>query len=133
MTAQALQMEWLMDALKQRQMYFLIVAQVRQLYDDYAVGIPSNRLHVFLDNDPSLEQLRSWRRVELIAENQGYAIVIGHPYPTTLQFYKSLRSNKAVPTSWFIFLSYFLPDASSKTATRTAGTPSTKKFRFQVW
>tara|TARA_Y100001973_G_scaffold49249_1_gene73278 strand:+ start:1482 stop:2285 length:804 start_codon:yes stop_codon:yes gene_type:complete len=121
MTAQALQMEWLMDALKQRQMYFLdsrtsaatvAEATARQ------VGIPSNRRHVFLDNDPSLEAIAErWRRVELIAENQGYAIVIGHPYPTTLQFLQELAVKQGSPYELVYFSELLcLPDASSKTS-----------------
>ncbi len=119
MTAQSLQMEWLMAALKQRQMYFLdsrtSAATVAEA-TARKVGIPSNRRHVFLDNDPSLEAIAErWKRVELIAENQGYAIVIGHPYPTTLQFLQELarKQSNAYELVYFSKL-LCLPDASSK-------------------
>lgn len=96
MTAQEEPMSWLMTELHQRQMYFLdsrtSAATVAEAMAREA-GVPSNRRHVFLDNDTSPEAIaEQWRRVELIAENQGYAIVIGHPYPTTLQFLQQLAA-----------------------------------------
>ncbi len=49
------------------------------------LGLRTSRRDVFLDSDPSydfaLKQLREARR---IADQQGSAIVIGHPYPTSL-------------------------------------------------
>lgn len=99
MTAQSTQMQWLMKVLKERQMYFLdsrtSVATVAEATAREA-GVPTNRRHVFLDNDPSLEAIGAqWQQVELIANKQGYAVVIGHPYPTTLQFLRQLETHRS--------------------------------------
>lgn len=94
MTAQTEQMQWLMAELKQRQMYFLDSRTSAATVAEAIArqwGVPSNRRHVFLDNDPSPAAIaEQWQRVELIAKNQGYAIVIGHPYATTLDFLQQL-------------------------------------------
>jgi polysaccharide deacetylase 2 family uncharacterized protein YibQ len=50
-----------------------------------AHGVPALRRDVFLDNDQSPEAI--WRqisRAEGIARRHGQAIVIGHPYPSTI-------------------------------------------------
>ncbi|RUO56558.1 divergent polysaccharide deacetylase family protein [Pseudidiomarina homiensis] len=95
MTAEEEQMSWLMHELKQRQMYFLdsrtSVATVAEA-TARKLGVPSNRRHVFLDNDPSPAAItEQWLQAENIAQKQGYAIVIGHPYPSTLAFLQQLK------------------------------------------
>ena len=50
-------------------------------------GIPTDRRDVFLDNDRSLDGLfQQFQRAMDIAERKGSAILIGHPYPETLDF-----------------------------------------------
>lgn len=118
MTAQREPMTWLMAELRQRQLYFLDSrTSAATLAEETArqAGVPSNRRHVFLDNDASPAAIaEQWRRVELIAANQGYAIVIGHPYPTTLQFLQQLESQQ--PSSFeLVYFSQVLcrPDATT--------------------
>ncbi|RUO63038.1 divergent polysaccharide deacetylase family protein [Pseudidiomarina insulisalsae] len=96
LTAQPQQMDWLMQELKKRSLYFLDSRTTTATVAEAAArtaGIPSNRRHVFIDNAPSLEAIRAqWQRARLIAENQGYAIVIGHPHTSTLTFLQQLAS-----------------------------------------
>ena len=96
MTAAAEQMNWLMAELQQRGLYFLdsrttaatVAEQTAQQW-----SIPTNRRHVFLDNEPTLKAIEAqWQRAVLIAQNQGYAIVIGHPYEVTLEFLQQLQA-----------------------------------------
>lgn len=50
-------------------------------------GVSATRRHVFLDHDRSLPAMtREFEKLERMAERQGIAIAIGHPYPETLDF-----------------------------------------------
>lgn len=50
-------------------------------------GVAATRRHVFLDNDRSVQAMtRAFEKLGEIAERQGIAIAIGHPYPETLSF-----------------------------------------------
>ena len=50
-----------------------------------AHGIPALERNVFLDRDPTeTEVSRQLARLERLARQRGYALAIGHPYPTTL-------------------------------------------------
>lgn len=95
MTAAAEQMLWLMDELKQRSLYFLDSRTSVETVAEATAresAVPTNRRHVFLDNESSAEAIaQQWQRALSIAEDQGYAIVIGHPYPATLEFLKTLE------------------------------------------
>lgn len=50
------------------------------------LGIPAAERQVFLDRDPSPEEItRQFRRLLALARERGAAIAIGHPYPETLE------------------------------------------------
>jgi polysaccharide deacetylase 2 family uncharacterized protein YibQ len=50
------------------------------------LGVPNLSRDVFLDNDPTLAAIRTQlAELERIARERGYAIGIGHPYPTTVE------------------------------------------------
>lgn len=52
-----------------------------------SAGLPTLTRDVFLDNDVSEEALQSqYDRALRIARNRGYAVLIGHPYPETIDF-----------------------------------------------
>jgi polysaccharide deacetylase 2 family uncharacterized protein YibQ len=49
------------------------------------LGVPNLVRDVFLDNDPAPAAIEAqFRELERIARERGYAIAIGHPYPSTL-------------------------------------------------
>lgn len=51
------------------------------------LGVPNARRQVFLDNDTSeLAMLRQFEMMKRIAKKQGFVVVIGHPYPETVDF-----------------------------------------------
>lgn len=84
---QALQI--VMQQLKRHNLFFLdsrttshsLAYQIAQ-----QMGIPTARRHVFLDHDPTPESIRAQlRRLAKLAQTQGSAIGIGHPYPETVQ------------------------------------------------
>lgn len=88
-------MEWLMQALRERKQ------QDRELFfvdsythrDSVALqvaeenGLRTTRRDVFLDNDPTPEDIRAeFERLVDTARDNGQAVGIGHPYPETMAF-----------------------------------------------
>ncbi|KZN67938.1 divergent polysaccharide deacetylase family protein [Pseudoalteromonas luteoviolacea] len=83
-------MKWTMEVLKKRALYFLDsrttpYSQAQKMANLY--GVDNIARHVFLDNELQFEQLQSQLvALKAIAQEQGYAIGIAHPYPETQQF-----------------------------------------------
>ena len=83
-------MDWLMQALKAEQLYFLdsrttplTLAEARAK----AHAIPHLRRDVFLDNERQYKAIAAqFSRLITLAKRQGQAVAIGHPYPETLEF-----------------------------------------------
>ncbi len=83
-------MRWVMDVVSARGLYFIDSltnpASVAAKEADHA-GIAVARRDVFLDNDRNDEALQGqFDRALEIAQRRGHAILIGHPYPETLDF-----------------------------------------------
>lgn len=81
---------WLMEAIKDRQMYFI---DSRTTPDTIAfTTAQSHQLRsasrdIFLDNDKSIHAIdRSFQQLLRLARRKGTAIAIGHPHPTTLAY-----------------------------------------------
>lgn len=94
LTEQTQPMGWLMAELKQRQLYFVdsrTTAQTQALIQAQAIGLPSRRRDVFLDDkrDPKLIHQQLLLALEK-ARQQGSTIAIGHPYPETLRVLEQL-------------------------------------------
>jgi polysaccharide deacetylase 2 family uncharacterized protein YibQ len=84
-------MRWLMQEISERKGLFFVdsyttpASVALQIAAEF--GVAATRRHVFLDNDRSHEaMLREFDKLMRIAERQGIAIGIGHPYPQTLSF-----------------------------------------------
>jgi polysaccharide deacetylase 2 family uncharacterized protein YibQ len=88
-------MSWLMHELKDRpDLYFIdsrTTANTVALKIAREYNIPSLRRDIFLDSIPDDEAYASEQldKALKIAEKKGYAIVIGHPYPATLNTLKT--------------------------------------------
>ncbi|MEP5763906.1 MAG: divergent polysaccharide deacetylase family protein [Halieaceae bacterium] len=90
LTAQREPMEWVMQELSARGLYYIdsrttmnsLGAQVAGEY-----GIPNLTRHVFLDNDTHPTAIH-WQFKEALemADRHGMAIAIGHPYRSTLKY-----------------------------------------------
>lgn len=94
LTEQAEPMGWLMAELKHRQLYFVdsrTSAQTQALNQAQAIGLPSLKRDVFLDDkrDQQLIHQQLLRALEK-AQQQGLAVAIGHPYPETLRVLEQL-------------------------------------------
>ncbi|MDO8907096.1 MAG: divergent polysaccharide deacetylase family protein [Pseudohongiella sp.] len=90
LTAAAQPMQWVMQELKQHGLYFVdsvttnasVAATTAEQYQ-----VPALRRHVFLDNVQTAEAIDfEFRRALALAHKQGFAVVIGHPYPETLTY-----------------------------------------------
>jgi hypothetical protein len=83
-------MSWLMHELKSRQdLYFIdsrTTANTVALKIAREYNIPSLKRDVFIDSIPDDEEyaLQQLDKALRIAEKKGYVIVIGHPYPATI-------------------------------------------------
>ncbi len=90
LTQQSLPMQWVMDIVQQRGMFFLDSrTTAKSVAWDIAKqrGIPVLQRDVFLDHEQSQAFLqKQFIRAVRIARKHGSAIVIGHPYPVTTSF-----------------------------------------------
>ena len=88
-------MQWLMEAIADSDDLFFVdsytTAQSVALRMAEERGIPSARRDVFLDpdSDPGTIE-REFARLKQISRTKGYALGIGHPYPTTLDFLEAM-------------------------------------------
>jgi hypothetical protein len=82
-------MQWLMEELRERQLYFIDSRTTAQTVAESLAlenGVATSRRHVFLDASPDEQAVRSeFKRWLKLARRQGQAIAIGHPYPATLR------------------------------------------------
>ena len=83
-------MEWVMDALRERQLYFIdsrttsqsIALQVAQAFD-----IPALKRDVFLDHKATPNFIdQQFNRLIEIAHKQGYGVAIAHPHKETILY-----------------------------------------------
>ena len=87
-------MQWLMDVLRDRELFFLdsrttIQTVAQQTAADMCVK--NFKRDVFLDNSRKEEDIESqFHRLIKIAQRRGYATGIGHPYPETISVLQRL-------------------------------------------
>ena len=89
MTAQRDPMTWLMGELQRRHLFFVdsrTSAATVAAAQAQAVGLAHVSRDVFLDDERTVEAIdRQLRQGVELARRQGTAVLIGHPYPQTLQ------------------------------------------------
>ncbi|QYJ80492.1 divergent polysaccharide deacetylase family protein [Shewanella acanthi] len=87
-------MTWLMDTLKQQQVYFIDSRTTQYTIAETSAqkaGVPVLARKLFLDNDVSEQAIESQFNLMIQqAHIQGQLVVIAHPYPQTIKF---LRAN----------------------------------------
>jgi len=90
LTAAVQPMQWVMQELKKRELYFVDSLTTRDSVAGATAAqfmVPSLRRHVFLDNIQTAEAIDiEFKRAVTLAQEQGYAVAIGHPYPETLAY-----------------------------------------------
>ena len=84
-------MSWLMQALSSREtgLYFVDSKTTAQTVASQIARehlIPNISRDVFLDNGRSEEEImRQLKKLKKVAKRKGYAVAIGHPYPSTIK------------------------------------------------
>lgn len=91
-------MAWLMEEIKQRGDLFFVdsytTASSVALSIAIESGVPAVKRDVFLDPDTSRGTVeREFARLKSLAREQGYAVGIGHPYATTLEYLEKVLPN----------------------------------------
>lgn len=88
-------MQWLMDELKARSLYFVdsrTTAKTQALIAAERIQLPSRRRDVFLDDERNITHIRQQLALALKkAQSNGSAIAIGHPYRETLQVLETIH------------------------------------------
>jgi polysaccharide deacetylase 2 family uncharacterized protein YibQ len=84
-------MSWLMEEIRDQGNLFFVdsytTAASIALKLARETGVPSARRDVFLDPDQAPDTIaREFTRLKKLAQENGFAIGIGHPYPATLSF-----------------------------------------------
>lgn len=97
LTGMQTQMQWVMEVLKERGLYFVDSFTTAQSVAGDAArqqAIPTTTRNVFLDNETTAEDIdREFQRLLQTAREKGTAVGIGHPYEETLDYLE-----KALPT-----------------------------------
>lgn len=92
LTTQTPQMEWVMDVMSERSLFFIdSLTNAQSVAYDIAKqrGIPTVTRDVFLDNVRTEEAIdRQFQRLIDKAHKYGSAVAIGHPYPETTAYLK---------------------------------------------
>ncbi|UAW98615.1 divergent polysaccharide deacetylase family protein [Halopseudomonas nanhaiensis] len=87
------QMDWVMQELAERGLFFVdsrTQAATQAAFAAQARGLPNLSRDVFLDNVRTPQAMEAALQVALEkARQQGYAVIIAHPYPETLMFLES--------------------------------------------
>ncbi|MBV1906319.1 MAG: divergent polysaccharide deacetylase family protein [Pseudomonadales bacterium] len=119
-------MEWLMDTIQDRGLFFLdsrttpnsVANTVAQEW-----GVPSLKRDVFLDHEQNLAAIEiAFERAIRIAKKKGYAVIIAHPYKSSLAFLEQSipklidESISLVPLRKLIYRSHLLAKNSSGTS-----------------
>lgn len=109
LTENATIMQWVMEEIHKHDLYFIdsrTSPNTQALLAARGLAIPSQKRDVFLDNQRNPEAIeKQFETLLNIAEKQGHAIAIGHPYPETLQFLEQItprlesRQIRLVPVS----------------------------------
>lgn len=101
LTRQPERMQWIMEELRHSGSLYFIDSRTTAHSVGYqqavAMGIPSLQRDIFLDHDKSVNAInRQFIKLLEIARQQGSAVAIGHPYPTTLTYLENMLPSLAL-------------------------------------
>lgn len=90
LTAEREPMDWVMQVLHERGLFFIdsrTTAQTQAAIAAAAAGVPHLSRQVFLDNQRTPEAIgQAFDQALAIARRTGTAVMIGHPYPQTIDY-----------------------------------------------
>ena len=118
LTQNANAMNWVMGVLSQEGLFFVdsrTTAASVALQEARKAGLPAMARDVFLDNDRSRTALHArFEEALQLASRHGQAVLIGHPYPETLDYLESVLPGLNQRGFWLAGLSHVLPDMPPK-------------------
>ncbi|MCY0964305.1 divergent polysaccharide deacetylase family protein [Parathalassolituus penaei] len=118
LTQNANAMNWVMGVLSQEGLFFVdsrTTSNSVALAEARKAGLPSTARDVFLDNDRSHAALHArFEEALKLAAQHGQAVLIGHPYPETLDYLESVLPALNQRGFWLAGLSHVLPDQPPK-------------------
>jgi polysaccharide deacetylase 2 family uncharacterized protein YibQ len=89
MTAEPVAMSWLVEELQRRHLFFVdsrTSAKTVAAAEAQKIGLASLSRDVFLDDDRTAEAINGQLQSAIrLAHKQGSAVMIGHPYPVTME------------------------------------------------
>ncbi|MCV4274099.1 divergent polysaccharide deacetylase family protein [Pseudomonas capsici] len=105
MTSEPVAMAWLMEELQRRHMFFVdsrTSAKTVAAAAAQRIGLASVSRDVFLDDERTAEAITRQLRIAIkLAHKQGSVVIIGHPYPVTLDVLeRELPKLKAQGIEW---------------------------------
>jgi polysaccharide deacetylase 2 family uncharacterized protein YibQ len=116
LTQDATVMGWLMQYLKERQLYFIdsrTTAKTQALIQAQTIGLSSRKRDVFLDN--KIDKTHITQQLNLAiryARERGSAVAIGHPYPATVAVLQQAESLAQLQGVKLVLTSELLTDTS---------------------
>ena len=120
-------MLWIMETLKQKQLYFVDSMTTRfTKAGDKAdqLGVPLLKRQLFLDNDTSANALeKQFSSMITQAHAEGNLVAIAHPYPETIHFLRAnlqrlkIEGIDLVPASSLLFINISPADGANPTVT----------------
>ncbi|SUI90355.1 Divergent polysaccharide deacetylase [Shewanella morhuae] len=120
-------MLWIMEILKQKQLYFVDSMTTRfTKAGDKAdqLGVPLLKRQLFLDNDTSANALeKQFSSMITQAHAEGNLVAIAHPYPETIHFLRAnlqrlkIEGIDLVPASSLLFINISPADGANPTVT----------------
>lgn len=109
LTQKKLQMDWVMEVLKKENLYF-VDSRTTPLSVANSTAekwhIPHISRDIFLDNDKNPEKIKKqFNQLITLAQKNGSAVAIGHPYDETISTLKLLIKEHQDKTVHFVFIS----------------------------
>lgn len=112
-TTQTASLNWLMDELSKRNLYFLdsVTTPFSTAERSAALhGLKTAHRHIFLDNQLDIDYLTTQlNRLISIAKSNTYAIAIAHPHPQTISFLSNIEDTLKEHNIDLVPLSMLLP------------------------
>lgn len=118
MTSEPVAMAWLMEELQRRHMFFVdsrTSAKTVAAAAAQRIGLASVSRDVFLDDERTAEAITRQLQIAIkLAHKQGSVVIIGHPYPVTLDVLeRELPKLKAQGVEW-IELRHMISERGNK-------------------
>jgi len=124
-------MNWVMNIVQRNNLFFVdsrtspdsVAGKLAKQYN-----IPTLSRHVFLDNEQSYEYVdKAFQKTLNISKKTGFALAIGHPYPSTVSYLEAAIPKLAEQGYQLVPVSYVLAQKMQTAQTNEAASSIAKK------